>query len=167
MSMEKEIGAEEKTEGANASVEEKKERREAEKQRDEKITDFGQTVLNKEEPGKRIHLLSIIGEIEGHECSAQNMKTTKYEHVLPQLAAIEDDATIGGLLILLNTVGGDVEAGLAIAELISASQEVEEKAPEVKKELVLFVFLGYIIVIIVSNLILKKLYNLKERKNYY
>ena len=85
MSMEKEIGAEEKTEGVNASVEEKKERREAEKQRDEKITDFGQTVLNKEEPGKRIHLLSIIGEIEGHECSAQNMKTTKYEHVIPQL----------------------------------------------------------------------------------
>lgn len=120
MSMEKEIGAEEKTEGANASVEEKKERREAEKQRDEKITDFGQTVLNKEKPGKRIHLLSVIGEIEGHECSAQNMKTTKYEHVLPQLAAIEDDATIGGLLILLNTVGGDVESGLAIAEMIAS-----------------------------------------------
>ena len=63
--------------------------------------------------------LSIIGEIEGHECSAQNMKTTKYEHILPLLTAIEESAEIDGLLILLNTVGGDVEAGLAIAELIS------------------------------------------------
>lgn len=102
------------------STDDKTEKREADKQRDEKISEYGQTVLNREEPGKRIHLLSIIGEIEGHECSAQNMKTTKYEHVLPQLAQIEDDKNIGGLLVLLNTVGGDVESGLAIAEMISS-----------------------------------------------
>lgn len=102
------------------STDDRAEKREAEKQRDEKISEYGQTVLNAEEPGKRIHLLSIIGEIEGHECSNQNMKTTKYEHVLPQLAQIEDDKSIGGLLILLNTVGGDVESGLAIAEMIAS-----------------------------------------------
>ncbi len=104
----------------NNSSDDRAERRETEKQRDEKISEYGQTVLNTGEPGKRIHLLSIIGEIEGHECSAQNMKTTKYEHVLPQLAQIEDDKNIGGLLILLNTVGGDVESGLAIAEMIAS-----------------------------------------------
>lgn len=104
----------------NKSGEEKKEQREAAKQRDERISEYGQTVLNAEEPGKRVHLLSIIGEIEGHECLAQNVKTTKYEHVLPQLAVIEDDKSIGGLLILLNTVGGDVESGLAIAEMIAS-----------------------------------------------
>ena len=104
----------------NDSSDDRAEKRETEKYRDEKISEYGQTVLNAEEPGKRIHLLSIIGEIEGHECSAQNMKTTKYEHVLPQLAQIEDDKNIGGLLILLNTVGGDVESGLAIAEMIAS-----------------------------------------------
>lgn len=111
---------EEKNRNNNGTAEDKTEKRETEKQRDEKISEYGQTVLNAEEPGKRIHLLSIIGEIEGHECSAQNMKTTKYEHVLPQLAQIEDDKNIGGLLILLNTVGGDVESGLAIAEMIAS-----------------------------------------------
>ena len=107
----------------NNSVDDRSEKREAEKQRDEKISEYGQTVLNEDEPGKRIHLLSIIGEIEGHECSPQNMKTTKYEHVLPQLAQIEDDKNIGGLLILLNTVGGDVESGLAIAEMIAGMKK--------------------------------------------
>ncbi len=62
----------------------------------------------------------MIGEIEGHECLSSNTKTTKYEHVLPQLAAIEDSSDIQGLLVLLNTVGGDVEAGLAIAEMIAS-----------------------------------------------
>ena len=60
-----------------------------------------------------IHLISIIGEIEGHENLSNNSKTTKYEHILPQLAAIEDSREIDGVLILLNTMGGDVEAGLA------------------------------------------------------
>lgn len=62
----------------------------------------------------------MIGEIEGHESAPSHSKTTKYEHVLPKLALIEDDEEIEGLLILLNTVGGDVEAGLAIAEMIAS-----------------------------------------------
>ncbi|MDR1692201.1 MAG: ATP-dependent Clp protease proteolytic subunit [Oscillospiraceae bacterium] len=69
-------------------------------------------------PKAAIHCLTIIGQIEGHQLLPQNAKTTKYEHVLPQLAAIEESPDIQGLLILLNTVGGDIEAGLAIAELI-------------------------------------------------
>ena len=68
----------------------------------------------------RIQLLSIIGEIEGHETLGERAKTTKYEQILPRLAMIEDDERVEGLLILLNTVGGDVEAGLAIAEMIAS-----------------------------------------------
>lgn len=68
----------------------------------------------------KLHLLSIIGEVEGHECLSANTKTTKYEHVLPKLAQVEDDREIDGLLVLLNTVGGDVESGLAIAEMIAS-----------------------------------------------
>ena len=64
--------------------------------------------------------MTIIGEVEGHESAASQSKTTKYEHVLPKLAMIEDDENIDGLLVLLNTVGGDVEAGLAIAEMIAS-----------------------------------------------
>lgn len=66
-----------------------------------------------------IHCITIIGTIEGHQEAPEATKTTKYEHVLPQLAAIEETPDIDGLLILLNTAGGDVEAGLAIAELIA------------------------------------------------
>lgn len=66
-----------------------------------------------------IHCITIIGTIEGHQEAPESTKTTKYEHILPQLAAIEESEEIDGLLILLNTVGGDVEAGLAIAELIA------------------------------------------------
>lgn len=66
-----------------------------------------------------IHCLSIIGQVEGHYILPPQNKTTKYEHIIPALVAIEEDSTIEGLLILLNTVGGDVEAGLAIAELIA------------------------------------------------
>ena len=65
-----------------------------------------------------IHCLTIIGQVEGHADAGGNMKTTKYEHVIPQLIRVEEDPEIKGLLIILNTVGGDVEAGLAIAELI-------------------------------------------------
>ena len=78
---------------------------------DERIEKQGQVLLNKNREKHRIHLLSIIGEIEGHEVSSPQTKTTKYEHVLPQLAAIEDSDEIDGILVLLNTVGGDVEAG--------------------------------------------------------
>ena len=81
----------------------------------ENILEFGQSDM-----GNSIHLLSVIGEIEGHESLPSNSKTTKYEHVLPQLASIEENKSIRGLLILLNTVGGDVEAGLAIAEMIAS-----------------------------------------------
>lgn len=88
--------------------------------KDQKISEYGQTLLEKGSKEHKIHLLSIIGEIEGHECLPQHNKTTKYEHVLPQLAAIEDSIDIDGLLILINTVGGDVEAGLAIAEMIAS-----------------------------------------------
>lgn len=87
----------------------------AEKEQRDAIRETGEIALS-----HRIHLLSVIGEIEGHECLSANSKTTKYEHVLPKLAAIEDSQEIEGLLILLNTVGGDVEAGLAIAEMIAS-----------------------------------------------
>ncbi len=70
-----------------------------------------------------IHCLTIIGQVEGHYILPPQNKTTKYEHVIPQLVAIEQDPQIEGLLIILNTVGGDVEAGLAIAELISGMKK--------------------------------------------
>ena len=66
-----------------------------------------------------IYTLTIIGQIEGHQVAPETVKTTKYEHVLPLLAMIEESEDIDGLLLLLNTVGGDIEAGLAISELIS------------------------------------------------
>lgn len=91
------------------------EKNQKEKEQREAIRETGDITLN-----RRIHLLTVIGEIEGHECLPGNSKTTKYEHVLPKLAAIEDSGEIDGLLILLNTVGGDVEAGLAIAEMIAS-----------------------------------------------
>ncbi len=70
-----------------------------------------------------IHCLTIIGQIEGHYILSQQNKTTKYEHVIPLLVSIEEEQRIDGLLILLNTVGGDVEAGLAIAEVISGMKK--------------------------------------------
>jgi ATP-dependent protease ClpP protease subunit len=84
------------------------------------IREYGEALLGKEGSDHRIYLLSIIGEIEGHECLPPNTKTTKYEHVLPKLASIEDDPKVDGVLLLLNTVGGDVESGLAIAEMIAS-----------------------------------------------
>ena len=71
----------------------------------------------------KIHCLTIIGQVEGHYILPPQNKTTKYEHVIPQLVAIEEDQSIKGLLVILNTVGGDVEAGLAIAELISGMKK--------------------------------------------
>jgi ATP-dependent protease ClpP protease subunit len=82
------------------------------------IQDLGAVTVRGGEGKPSVHCLTIVGQIEGHQLLPQNIKTTKYEHVLPQLAAIEESPEIGGLLILLNTVGGDIEAGLAIAELI-------------------------------------------------
>ncbi len=86
----------------------------------EQIGEFGQLEMDHSRQQHNIFLLSIIGEVEGHECLASNAKTTKYEHVLPKLAEVEDDASVDGVLILLNTVGGDVESGLAIAEMIAS-----------------------------------------------
>ena len=70
-----------------------------------------------------IHCLTIVGQIEGHQILPEDSKSTKYEHVLPLIAAIEESPEIEGLLILLNTMGGDVEAGLAIAELIAGMKK--------------------------------------------
>ncbi|MCC8017735.1 MAG: ATP-dependent Clp protease proteolytic subunit [Clostridiales bacterium] len=86
----------------------------------EEIRDFGQFRMSHSRQEHSVYLLSIIGEIEGHECLASTAKTTKYEHVLPKLAEVEDDAGVDGVLVLLNTVGGDVESGLAIAEMIAS-----------------------------------------------
>ena len=83
----------------------------------QQIIEMGSTVV-KNKRGT-IHCLTIIGQVEGHYILPSQNKTTKYEHVIPQLVAIEESAEIEGLLIILNTVGGDVEAGLAIAELLS------------------------------------------------
>ena len=82
-------------------------------------SDFETGSITFKKNGHFIHCLTIIGQIEGHYILPSQNKTTKYEHVIPQLVAIEESAEIEGLLIILNTVGGDVEAGLAIAELLS------------------------------------------------
>jgi ATP-dependent protease ClpP protease subunit len=83
----------------------------------ENIQQLGQSELPAPAPSK-IHILNIIGQIEGHVVLPPQNKTTKYEHIIPQLAAVEQNDSIKGLLVILNTVGGDVEAGLAIAEMI-------------------------------------------------
>lgn len=86
----------------------------------DEIKETGSTKLSNNEKHHHVQLLTIIGEIEGHEAVSGNTKATKYEHILPKLAEVEDDQEIEGLLILLNTLGGDVEAGLAIAEMIAS-----------------------------------------------
>lgn len=86
----------------------------------EEIKETGSLELSHNSKHHRIQLLTIIGEIEGHEAASGNTKATKYEHLLPKLAEVEDNDEIEGLLILLNTMGGDVEAGLAIAEMIAS-----------------------------------------------
>lgn len=84
----------------------------------EGIKEFGQSTISN--PKGNIHCLTIIGQIEGHIILPPQNKTTKYEHIIPQLVAIEENQEIDGLLLVLNTVGGDVEAGLAIAEMIAS-----------------------------------------------
>ena len=84
----------------------------------EDIEDLGTVTLSR--GGHVIHCLTVIGQIEGHSEAPQGQKTTKYEHVIPQLVAAQEDPRIEGLLVLLNTVGGDVETGLALAELIAS-----------------------------------------------
>jgi ATP-dependent protease ClpP protease subunit len=93
-----------------------------EKLQGDSIIEFGQPKINsndKKNPRGNVHCLTIIGQIEGHMVLPPQNKTTKYEHVIPQLVAIRESMDIDGLLIILNTVGGDVEAGLAISEMIA------------------------------------------------
>ena len=85
----------------------------------EEESSFENGSITVKKDGHYIHCLTVIGQIEGHYILPSQNKTTKYEHVIPQLVAIEESREIEGLLIILNTVGGDVEAGLAIAELIA------------------------------------------------
>lgn len=102
------------------NLEEKKTEKDIEQKEDQKLEEYGQMTLDDNEGKRKIHLLTIIGEIEGHENLSSNSKATKYDHVLPKLAEIEDDDSVEGLLVLLNTSGGDVDAGLAIAEMIAS-----------------------------------------------
>lgn len=90
-------------------------------QQRQQIVEFGSDIT-KSEKGS-IYTLTIIGQVEGHMNAPENVKTTKYEHVLPLLASIEESDDIDGLLLLLNTVGGDIEAGLAIAEMIAGMKK--------------------------------------------
>lgn len=93
---------------------------ENQEKKNEQIREFGQIELKNNRENNKISLLTIIGEIEGHDCLPATTKTTKYEHVLPKLAEMEDNQDTEGLLLLLNTVGGDVESGLAIAEMVAS-----------------------------------------------
>ena len=96
--------------------ENRQEHSEAEEQR-QQILDMGSSTIRSERG--TIHTLTLVGQVEGHQLLPPNMKSTKYEHVMPLLAAVEESDEVEGLLVLLNTVGGDVEAGLGIAELIA------------------------------------------------
>jgi len=86
----------------------------------EDIKEFGTSDITNTTKNHTIRVFTIIGEIEGHESASNNTKSTKYDHLLPQLAEVEDNEEIKGVLFLLNTLGGDVEAGLAIAEMIAS-----------------------------------------------
>lgn len=87
----------------------------------EQIVEFGAATLKSE--NNNIYTITIIGQIEGHQVLPETVKTTKYEHILPLIAEVEGSRDIDGLLILLNTVGGDIEAGLAISELIAGMKK--------------------------------------------
>ena len=86
----------------------------------DEIREYGTTDLDDPVREHRIHLMTIIGEIEGHDVLPNTSKATKYEHVLPKLAEVEENQEVDGLLLLLNTMGGDVESGLAIAEMVAS-----------------------------------------------
>lgn len=98
----------------------KKEKIEKKKTESELIEETGSISLDGNKQKHNIELITIIGEVEGHENLSGSSKTTKYEHLLPKLAQLEDAEDVDGVLILLNTMGGDVEAGLAIAEMIAS-----------------------------------------------
>ena len=86
----------------------------------EDIKEYGTVELKNNKKGYNIYLLSVIGEIEGHDVLPATTKTTKYEHILPQLVSVEDSSEYDGILMILNTTGGDVECGLGIAEMIAS-----------------------------------------------
>ncbi|MBQ7765745.1 MAG: ATP-dependent Clp protease proteolytic subunit [Lachnospiraceae bacterium] len=92
----------------------------AEENKMDELKEYGAGQLNQNNKNYKIELISIIGEIEGHDNLSAGSKTTKYEHILPKLAMIEDDKEVDGVLVMLHTMGGDVEAGLAIAEMIAS-----------------------------------------------
>lgn len=94
---------------------------EMKKEERQQLIDLGADITNSSKGS--IYTLTIIGQVEGHQVLPENVKTTKYEHVLPLLAGIEESDDIDGLLLLLNTVGGDIEAGLAIAEMIAGMKK--------------------------------------------
>lgn len=91
------------------------------KEEREQVVELGSDITKSAQGN--IYTLTIIGQVEGHQVAPENVKTTKYEHVLPLLAGIEESEDIDGLLLLLNTVGGDIEAGLAIAEMIAGMKK--------------------------------------------
>lgn len=91
------------------------------KQEREQLVELGSDLTKN--GNSNIYTLTIIGQIEGHQIAPENVKTTKYEHILPLLAGIEESDDIDGVLLLLNTVGGDIEAGLAIAEMVAGMKK--------------------------------------------
>lgn len=112
---------EEFTDGNKNNAEEPKEEQEISENPTDKINsikELGNTVPNS--PNERIQVISIIGQVEGHNVLNPQNKSTKYEHIIPQLISFEQNEKVEGVLIVLNTVGGDVEAGLAIAEMINS-----------------------------------------------
>ena len=107
-------------EAVRQDTDENEDRQKQRSAENEEIREMGSLELRDGKSKRGIQLLTIIGEIEGHEAVSGNTKATKYEHLLPRLAEIEEDDSTEGVLILLNTLGGDVEAGLAIAEMIAS-----------------------------------------------
>ena len=101
--------------------EEKEKESETMEERQQQAVDMGSSTIRTK--NGTIHTLTIVGQIEGHQVLPENSKSTKYEHVLPMLTSVEEDEDIDGLLILLNTMGGDIEAGLAISELIAGMRK--------------------------------------------
>lgn len=110
-SKEKETGNEKRDTGESSAQSEQNERF-------ENIVDSGSTVADNK--NESIHCLTIVGQIEGHYALGEGQKATKYEHIIPLLVSIEESDTVDGVLIVLNTMGGDVEAGLALAEMIAS-----------------------------------------------
>ena len=100
---------------------EEEEQEEGFSRRQQQAVDMGSSTVHTRDG--TIHTLTIVGQIEGHQEASSGAKTTKYEHVLPLLTAVEESGEVDGLLILLNTMGGDIEAGLAIAEMISGMRK--------------------------------------------